>query len=466
MKATAGSTAELVTWTSDFSVSRADDRVVNAARRSVIDVVGVIVAGAGEFVTRAAASLAAEEGGVPLSVQVGGTQRLSAASTAFVNGVAAHALDYDDVSISAGGHASAVVFPSALAAALMASADGMRLVEGYVAGIEIMARLGHALGPAHYRAGWHSTAVLGVPAAALAAGKILNLDRQQLSSALGLAVSMSSGSRANFGTMAKPFVSGHAARCGLEAARLAGRGVTANAEVLESPFGFFALFGDGSRAHPAFDRLGDPLEVVEPGLALKRYPCCHAAHRAIDGALELARALGTSAHEPTTSIRRVRVIVPEGGTAPLIDRTPTSGLEAKFSMPYVVAAALLDGKVSLDTFQDESVRRPEVTGLMPLVEVREDAAIASGFNPMDGGYVTVEVWLEDGRHGEQTVVHAIGSPRQPMTGAQVSEKFMECCRPKLGVQRSAAALRLLDQLEAITDLGRDLVPSLEGNESP
>jgi 2-methylcitrate dehydratase PrpD len=439
-----GATGEVAAWVAGASLDAMPAEVVERARAGVIDTVGVILAGVDEPVTRIAAGLVAEDGGAPVAAQLGTALRTTAESAALLNGVSGHALDYDDVSVSLTGHPSVVVLPAALAAAELAGATGTALLEAYVAGVEVTAKLGIAIGPAHYRAGWHATSTLGTLGAAVAAGRVLGLDAGRLAHALAIAVSMASGSRQNFGTMTKPFHAGHAARCGLAAARLAGAGMTADTTAVEAPLGLFALlsFGEG-RPDAVGPSLGRPYDLAAAGLSVKKYPCCFATHRAADAVLDLRAEHGIDPGQ----VDAVAVTVPVGGVSPLIHDRPRTGLEGKFSMQYVLAAALLDGRVGLDAFRDEAVERPAAQELLRRVTVHEDPAIETGANPIEEGHVTVDLRLRGGGSLTRQVIHPRGSPAEPLRPEDLAAKFLDCAVPVLGRERAEQALARLQAVE-------------------
>jgi 2-methylcitrate dehydratase PrpD len=451
-----GTTSDIATWVAGASLEAMPAEVVSRARAGVIDTVGVILAGRDEPVTRIVAGLVAEDGGAHVASHLGTTLMTTPEAAALLNGVAGHALDYDDVSATVTGHPSVVVLPAALAAAELTGASGARLLEAYAVGVEVMAKLGLAMGPAHYRAGWHATSTLGTLGAAMAAGRLLDLDAERLASALAIAVSLASGSRQNFGTMAKPFHAGHAARCGVAAARLAALGMTGDPTAVEAPLGFFALlsFGDG-RPESVAPALGRPYDLASTGLSVKRYPCCFATHRAADAVLDLRREHRLDAG----LVEAVTVTVPIGGVSPLIHDRPQTGLQGKFSMQYVLAAALLDGRVGLDSFTDEAVRRPEAQELLPRVTVREDAGIAAGVNPIEGGHVTVGVRLRSGAALTRRVTHPRGSPDDPLRPEEIAEKFRDCAAAALGPEQAGRVLVRLGALEREADV-RSLVAEL------
>ena len=433
--------------------------VRQAAKAAIVDTTAAILAGASEPVTRIVAGLLAEEGARPVADRLGAHLRTSMEGAALINGVSGHALDYDDVSRSAIGHPSVVVFPAALAAAQGAGASGRDLLEAYAVGVEVMTKLGRAMGTAHYRAGWHATSTLGTLAAAMAAGKVFRLDPGRLVHALAIAVSTASGSRQNFGTMTKPFHPGHAARCGLLATLLARNGMTGDEAILEAPFGFFALFSyDEARIDGLPAALGRPYDLTSPGINVKLYPCCYAIHRAADAVLGAVREHGIS----NADVQSVEVIVPAGGLAPLIHDRPTTGLESKFSMQYALAAAILDGRLNLETFTDEMVRRPRVRALLSAIHLTEDSAIPVAFNPLEEGHVAVRIRLRNGDTLDRRVDHARGSADNPLDREELREKFRDCARralPPEQVEHALAMLETLDDVRRVDDLVRALVPA-------
>ena len=451
-----GLTRDVAQWVARMSIDEAPPGVVDAARSAIIDTVAVILAGAAEPVSKIVADAVAEDGAAPVADRLGARLRTSMEGAALVNGVSGHALDYDDVNRSSIGHPSVVILPAALAAAQGAGASGRRLVEAYVAGVEVMTKLGRAMGTAHYRTGWHATSTLGTLGAAMAAGKVFGLPTEVLQHALAVAASEASGSRQNFGTMTKPYHPGHAARCGVAAARLARRGMTGDTTILEAPLGYFAIFAYGE-AGPAglAASLGNPYDVVSPGMNVKRYPCCYATHRAADAVLDLVREYELRAGD----VESAEVTVPPGGLAAVTRDRPRTGLEGKFSLPYVVAAALLDGRVALDSFTDEKVLRPDAQALLRAVRPVEDPSIAVEFNPIEEGYVTVKIHRRSGAPLKRRVDYPRGAPQNPLSREELHEKFRDCARGVLPPVQSARALDLLASIEALPRLD-DLIASL------
>jgi 2-methylcitrate dehydratase PrpD len=367
-----------------------------------------------------------------------------------VNGVAAHALDYDDVQSSLSGHPSVPVLPPALALAERQRASGAALLTAFVVGVEIEAKLGRAVNPAHYEVGWHATSTLGVFGAAAAAGSLLGLNAEAMTRALAIAASMSSGLKANFGTDCKPWHGGHAARCGLEAAQLAAAGFTGNPRVLEHDSGFGSTHGAGMK--PDWELtvagLGAPHEVATPGIGVKRFPACASTHQALDAVLDL---IAQHAIDPAR-VDAVECGVSYSAPHQLIYDHAHTGLQGKFSMQYCVAAALLDRTVGLAQFADERVQRPDVQGLMPKVRMFVHPEQTTR-ESLPNRFSEVTITLADGTKLQRRVDQAKGQPRNPLTDAELDVKFRDAAGRVLPKDRVEALLASVRALETVPDFG-------------
>jgi 2-methylcitrate dehydratase PrpD len=269
---------------------------------------------------------------------------------------------------------------------------------------------------------------------------------------------MASGLRRNFGTMTKPLHSGIAARSALTALRLAQSGFEAAPDILEAPSGFFSTYGvEESDPDAAVRDLGRPFVIADPGLALKKFPCCYATHRAMDGLLALRSKLGFDA----TAVDRIVCRMPPGGMRVLTYPRPTTGLEGKFSLPYALAAGALDGKYTLETFSDAAVRRPEIERFYARIQAAEDPS-CRGDDPHfekrssgSRGFVEIEVRLRDGRTDRVRVDKAPGSPTRDLTWDELRTKFMDCARQSRRITQDAAgrAFEAIRNIENADDIG-------------
>jgi 2-methylcitrate dehydratase PrpD len=419
---------------------------VDAAKRAVLDTVGVMLAGAVEPPAQIVRRLAEIEGGTPLCSVLGTPLRTSAVWAALANGVAAHAHDFDDTNFTMMGHPSAPVLSAALAAGEAATVDGPRLLHAFLVGFEVEVALGEALNPAHYERGWHATGTLGTLGAAAAAARLLGLDVTATAAAFGLAASQASGLKENFGTMTKPFHAGHAARSGLLAALLAREGFTASQAAVDGPQGFLALYGAGAPAPIGVDRLGSPWQILRTGVAVKPYPCCALTHSAIEALLDL-RATNEFA---ATEIRDVEVFVTPVVPSVLIHPDPITGLEGKFSMQYCAAAALATGRVGIDTFEAAAIADPDVRRLMARVRMVVDPSV--GGSRETHAWSRVSVRLADGRVLATPARGARGHPDAPLPDEALARKFSDCAARVLPPERVASVAEMLRTLDGCPDL--------------
>jgi 2-methylcitrate dehydratase PrpD len=340
-------------------VSDADDALA-MMRLSLLDWAGCAVAGAGEPVSRIVAEMAAQEGGLGEASVIGTQTRLPARAAALVNGVTSHALDYDDTHFAHIGHPSVVVIPAALAVAQRDGASGAEFLEACLIGVEASIRAGIWLGRGHYQTGFHQTATAGTFGAAAAAGRLLGLDAQQMSHALGLAATKAAGLKSQFGTMGKPYNAGQAASAGVEVAQLAAMGFVSNPEGMEAAQGFGPTHA-GEADDAALTGMGESWQFET--ISHKFHACCHGTHAMIEALLKA----------PTLKpdqIRRIKVETHPRWLKVCDLAQPKTGLEAKFSY-RLIAALVLSGHdtAALETFSDDNANDLDLCALRDLVEV-------------------------------------------------------------------------------------------------
>ncbi|MGD9988674.1 MmgE/PrpD family protein [Pseudonocardia sp.] len=401
----------------------ATDEIAALATAAVLDTVGCALAATSEpAVTRLHDALGPLPGG-PCRVLGAKDVRTDERTAALVNGTAGHALDFDDVDDALTGHPSTVLVPALLAVAESVGAPGPDVVEAYWRGLVVERALaaGLGIGP-HYARGWHSTATLGVPGAAAVAAVLLGLDAATTRHALGIAASRAAGSRRNFGSMTKPLHAGAAAADGVFAARLAAAGFTADADQLDSPLGYLALFSDVADDLVAAAARAEAV-LADPGPAavnVKLHACCYATHAPADAALDLA-ARGIRAGD----VESVAVRVPPGGLRPLITRAPVTELEGKFSMGYVVAACLSDGQLRLSSFTDEAVTRPAVADLAARVTSEESLPPSGSGGGLEFSAEVVVRTTDGGSHAAHCPAPR-GHATRPAATEAVRAKFDDC----------------------------------------
>ena len=430
---------------------------LDKAKRAVADTFAVILAGAGSEVAPPLwryVEQASDSGASPI---LGSDRTVSPEMAALVNGTFGHALDFDDVLSMMPAHPSAVILPALIADLRAGTLSGRTLLEAYVIGVEVGGKIGLAITVGHYHRGFHGTGTLAIFSALAAVAKRYQLDAPTTRVAFGIASSMASGVQRNFGTMTKPLHAGWASRSALAAVNLARSGFTAALDALEAPAGFFAAYGvEESTPEAAIKQLGNPWVIVDPGLALKRFPCCYASHRGMDGVLQLRQRLRLTA----TNLARLECRMPPGGMRVLIYPQPTTGLEAKFSLQYALAAGVLDGQYTLWSFSDEAVNRAPIRDLLGRICVGEDPRCA-GDDPLietrssgSRGFVEVEAVLSDGRRETVRVDQAPGHPSRELTWDDIVAKFMDCAaQAHVDPSKATRALSIFKQLETCADLG-------------
>ncbi|MBI0537246.1 hypothetical protein D9599_16870 [Roseomonas sp. KE2513] len=380
--------------------------------RAIADTVGVAAAGWAE--PAVAAATRAYAGGAARSWS--GSTLEGEDAAVMLDAIAAHALDFDDVYLDSATHPSAVILPAILRADR--DDDPEEILAAFAAGLTAALAVARRVGPGHYHRGWHGTGTIGAFAAAAAAGRLRRLDERQLASAFALAAAQSGGLRVNFGTMAKPAQAGLAAAAGFRAARLAAAGFEGSSDVF-APGGYADLYGTGDGIADLSD---EAFEARPDLLALKLYPCCYASHRLIGLALDARSALGAGLTEGGT---RFRLLAPKRSLEVLRYTRPRNGLEAKFSGPYCIAAALLDGAPGLGHFDDAALR-PDILQLLDRIDLSEDPARDSG-GDITAGEVTMEVLDGAGaRIGRFSRSVIPGSPQDPPSRAAVAAKLSGC----------------------------------------
>jgi 2-methylcitrate dehydratase PrpD len=439
-------TRRLIASIADFVV---DAKPPESARRraaaALCDTTGVILAGAVEPAARIVRGLLDGTG----SCHIFGTGRMAdAADAAMANGVAAHALDYDDMCFVSMAHPSCALVPAALAAGEHSGTTGQRVLDGYLVGFELECRLGSVMNPRHYHArGWHCTSSIGTLGAAAAAARVMGLDSDAVAHAIGIAASLACGLKENIGTMTKPLHAGAAARNGVMAALLAKNGFTASAEALDGPQGYLSAMDSehqaAALAQAAAD-LGTRWEIDDTGITVKLYPSCAATHPPLDALLDLVRRHRIAADDIAAIAVEVDTMTPRL----LIHDRPASGLEAKFSMPFCAAAAVVYGHPTVDTFDDAHIRDPRVQALMPKVSMRINPAFDAAANLSQA---RVSIQLTDGRSVSQHADGARGYPGR-LSDEELAAKFLGCAQRSLSEARAEAALTAVRSIDGAGSL--------------
>jgi len=419
------------------------------AAAAVVDTIGVTLAGACEPAARVVQSVVQQEqdGRQGPCRVLGAGFTASAGGAALANGTAAHAIDYDDMCFVSLAHPSAPLVSALVAVAEETGAPGCALLDAYVIGFEVEARLGRAMNPSHYKRGWHCTSTVGVMGVAAAVSRLLRLDAGRATHALAIAASSASGLKENFGTMVKPLHAGLAARDGALAGVLAARGLTGSARAIDGTQGLRqATDGESFSLDDQIADLGRRWEILDTGITVKLYPSCAGTHPALDAILDLRRAHGFTDRD----VEQLDVGVDALTPTILIHDRPATDLEAKFSMPFCAAAAIVFGRLGIDTFGAAGLTDARVQALMPRVDMRFDESLDRTAPPLTQARVRIR--LRDGRTLAAFANGARGYPNRPATADELAEKFRSCATRTIGEERAVRGLAALASIETAADV--------------
>lgn len=419
------------------------DATLPIVRLGFTDCIAVLLAGEDEPVSDIVRRYVVGLGGLPESSICLSDTRAPAHLAALVNATVAHALDWDDYAFAV--HPSAILVPVTWAVAESLGASGARAAAAYVAGYEVWAHVMAREPDRLHDRGWHPTGLFGPLAAAAATSVLMGLDAQKSAAAIAIAASHAGGLMANFGTMTKPYHGGKAAEAGIVSARLAAAGMSAGAAAIEDRLGLLQVLSPAGRADVTtpFDDLGARWRILETKLNVKKYPTVGASQRMIDSILAYRRA---HAIDPA-QIKRLRPLISRKFAAVMPFRTPQTALEAKFSLEFCVAAALIGGRMGLAELSDGYVRSPAIQHAMALVE----PVITDEFDPTypaaaPADYLDID-FADGTTQRTPPVRRATGHADAPLGVEEIWRKFAQCAGVA-GIADDRARV-LFDRLQAI-----------------
>jgi 2-methylcitrate dehydratase PrpD len=424
-------------------------KVRHEAARSFLNWVGCAVgASRHETVENALAALS-EFSGPREATVLGRGDRLDIMLAALMNGATSHTFDFDDTHLKTVIHPSGPVASALLALSERKRLNGKEFLHAFILGVEAECRIGNAVYPSHYDAGWHITATTGVFGAAAAAGRVLGLSEQQMVWALGIAATQSSGVREMFGTMCKPFHPGNAARNGLLAALLASKNFTSTEQGIEGRRGFANVLATARNYGEITEKLGQTWEISLN--TYKPFACGIVEHPAIDGCIQLRNEHKLKGDEIEAISLKTHPLVPELTGK----KTPQTGLEGKFSVYHSSAVAIIHGAAGEEEYSDAVVRDPKVIALRDKVTVAVDKS-------MHEDQVHVTIKLKNGKTLEKYVEHCVGSLGRPMSDADLEAKFRAFCPGILAKGEADKLIRLcwdIGKLDDAAEVARASVPA-------
>ena len=438
-------TAKIARFVVETEFKKIPSEAVTMAKTAMLDCLGVALAGSKESSASICAEIARQEQAKEESSVIGQGFKSSAMHAAFANGTAAHALDFDH-SFTLMGQPTAPLIPAIISLGESLGASGRRCLEAYVAGFETITKLVMSLRQ-RSEDGWHPPSSFGSFGAGVACAKLQGLDQSQVEMTLGTAASMASGLVCNFGTMSKPLHVGLGARNGVVASKLAQAGFTANKHAIEAGLGFYEVFYPGAEPDTRpLEELGTAYELINSGIRIKPYPCGGLTHPAIDGVLEFKTKHGITAE----MVESIDVGVARHTFERIVFRVPENGLQGKFSMPYLLARAIIDGKLFLDAFTDSAVRDTNVLRLAEKIQMYLDPDLqptAQGSRPCK-----VTIRLRDGRSFSRQIDYAKGSREAPMSADELKRKFIGCAREALDDGSIERIIEYVEHLETLEDI--------------
>lgn len=430
-------TATLAEWALARDTAQMPADVREAARRCVLDWVGVALAGSPDPLIGILIGAAQDEGGNGVCSLVGHREKVSPMQAAMINGAAGHVLDYDDVNTGMTGHPTAAVLPAVLALAEARNASGAEIIAAFVAGYETAARVGQLVAPGHYARGYHNTCSVGVVAAAAACARLLQLDLDAASRALGIAATQASGLKSQFGTQCKPFHAGVAGHNGMRAALLAARGMESRTDMLERRGGFAATLSPDFNPDAA---LANPDRYFVRENLFKYHAACYGTHSAIESIRKL-RADGLV----PGAVRQATVRVAQSADAMCNIQNPRSGLEAKFSLRFMTAAALL----GLDTAGLDTTYSEATCADAKLVAMRDKVKINLMQSPWPQHTLKAEVMVETTGRQRLEAAYDASVPETDLRaqGEKLNTKFSKLAGDVIGAARADALQKQISQLE-------------------
>ncbi|MCC6531678.1 MAG: MmgE/PrpD family protein [Burkholderiales bacterium] len=447
--------ARLIEYLHSLSPAQLSAEMAANARIALLDNLGCGLFGAKREWGRMITELVLEEGSRGKASVYGAVETIGAARAALANGTCTHGFELDDIILGALAHPGAVVVPAALAAAETCQASGAELLRAIVAGYEVMARVGAALGHDHNNRGFHTTGIAGPVAATVAAGLVSGLSVETLLSAVGTACSSASGIKAftqGTGGMVKRMHAGRAAESGVLACALARRGFEGPLAAVDGRFGLLEVVG-GPHVHPERLDAGLGSDFAISRVWIKAYPCCgliHATMHALENLKSVHRIVPSAVR--AVHVRSSKRAVEQNG-----DLQPQDTMTAQYSIPFCAGVALSADPRSPEPFMPDRLWDETVRGIAARTRLSVDAAMEAQYPEHFGAHVEVE--LESGKRHEQSVLDPHGTPADPFSAAEAEAKFRllaAAAKTPAAIDRIVAAVAALDDARSLENLSAAL----------
>ncbi len=458
-----GLTRDAVSFALALRFEDLGEEVLRISRRCVLDGLAVALAGSEQPAIEVLDRYVRKVGGAPDARVIGDSSlRLPAHLAALWNGLAGHAMDWDDTQLAEGPgrpyglltHPTMPALSAALAVSdLIASetgkpVDGRWFLTAFAAGFEVECKIAEAINPDHYIKGFHSSGTIGTFGSAVTVAKLLGFDEKQMAQTIGIAASMAAGIRAGFGTMTKPLHMGRAAENGVTAALLVREGFTGSEEGLDGQWGYLAVAGRGGDPELVLGRFGNPFSIVSPGVSIKPSPCGVLTHPSMEAMLSVMRENRLAPED----IKQVRLFAGSNVLVPIRFEVATTELEGKFCFPFLLAAIILRGKAGKAEFSDAFVQSQACQDMQRRIGTTFDQTIEEmGWERIRS---RLEVEAVDGRRFERWADENYrGGPHNPLSDAELERKFRDCAAGLLDDRRIQRLFDLVWTLEEQADVG-------------
>jgi 2-methylcitrate dehydratase PrpD len=446
-----GITKELAEYCSRLTFRQLPEEVIDRAKYRFLDFISVACRGSREDSSQTTYRFVRELGRGQ-GVIIGTKEKTSYLYAALANGTSSHAIEMDDVDNEASLHPGVVVFPSALAASEMVRASGKSFILAAVLGYEVMVRLGRALGPENsYKRGFHPTGTCGTFGSSIACSKILGLREEGVLNAMGISGSQAAGSMEYLaqGAWTKRFHAGWAAHSGMVAAQLSRKGFRGPSSILEGRDGFLHAYSNGADPSKVLEGIGSRFEILRT--SVKPHACCRYMQPPIDAVLRIVNENNLRPEQ----VEKIKVGILTAG-APLVAEPieskyePQSIVDAQFSMPFGVAAALLYGKAGLKEFQLPVIQSRPVREMMRKVECVIDPELDQTFPKQ--WRATAEILIKEGKRYSATVEYPKGDPENPLSWEEMIERFHELTGRIMKKDQRLKIIEEVRRLEGVKDL--------------
>lgn len=445
-------TRKLTDFCTEFSYKDLSEDLIQAVKHLFLDFLGVSLGGFTLPSSKIVISTVKDFVGIPESTIIGVGEKVLSQNAALANGVMAHGLELDDVHNESSLHPGAPVISAALATAEKEKVDGKTFALGVVLGYEVMARIGVSVTPsAHYAHGFHPTGTCGAFGATVAVGKILNLQANQLTCAMGIAGSQAAGLLeylAN-GSWTKRFHAGWAAHNGIIAALLAKNGYTGPSTVLEGKHGFVRTHSDKQDFSRLTEGLGESFAILN--VSVKPHACCRYMHAPIDAVLELVRENNIKPENvDEVTISLVKSAIPIVGEPLEAKYNPQSVVDAQMNMPFGVAVAILKHRAFVDEFTEKMIKNSEVLSLARRTRIIHDPELDKVYPKLWPAKTKIKT--KDGKTYEARVDISKGDPGNPLTEEELQEKFRILAGKVLTKEKIDEIVRMVQRLETLEEI--------------